>query len=139
MSRKALFLSMIGISLGCSGVVAAQSAGLDALSRLEHGEWELRERDSARPPRRICIGDANQLLQPRHPNQQCKRFVVRDGPQRASVTYDCADAGQGSTDVRVETSRLVQIASQGVSDGAPFVLAIEGRHVGMCKTAALSR
>jgi hypothetical protein len=56
------------------------------------------------------------------------------------VTYDCAQAGQGRTALRVETARLVQIDSQGVSGGTPFAMTLEARRVGACKTAmALQR
>lgn len=138
--RKALFLSAIGVAAACPAVaVVAQQAGFGALSGLEQGEWELKERGSVNTPRRVCIGDASQLLQPQHPGQQCKRFVLENSEQQVSVTYDCAQAGQGRTAVRIETARLVQIDSQGVSGGSPFAMTMEGRKVGACKSAALRR
>lgn len=137
--RKALFSSMLGVLAALPAVALAQASGFSALSGLERGEWELKERGAAGQPRRLCIGDPDQLLQPHHPGRQCKRFVLENGPSQVAVTYDCAQAGQGRTAIRVETARLVQIDSQGVSDGAPFALAIEGRKVGACKSAALAR
>jgi hypothetical protein len=133
--RKALILSVLGMAMACPAVAVVAQSGFDALSGLERGEWELKERGSAALPRRLCIGDASQLLQPLHPGRQCKRFVLENSAQNVAVTYDCAHAGQGRTAVRVETARLVQIDSQGVSDGTPFAMMLEARRVGACKIA----
>jgi len=116
--------------------LAAQGDGLDALGRLEPGAWELRERGAGGAVQRMCIGDPQQLLQPRHPGQMCRRFVLEDQADHVSVTYDCAQSGRGRTALRVETARLVQIDSQGVSGGAPFAMMIEGRRVGACGATA---
>lgn len=104
-----------------------------ALQGLETGEWELRERGDGGEVRKLCVTDLRQLLQLRHGKGQCRSFVVSDAPHDMSVSYDCAAAGNGRTDLRVETSRLVQIRSQGIADGAPFAFAAEGRRVGACK------
>lgn len=139
--RRSLILAMAGAVLAFPvvAVLAAQPPELEALSGLEQGEWELKEHGGASAPRRLCIGDAAQLLQPHHPGRQCKRFVLENSAQRVAVTYDCARAGQGRTALRVETARLVQIDSQGVSGGAPFAMTIEGRRVGACRATALAR
>jgi len=138
--RKALVMTAVALgSLTPLPALAAQGDGVDALDRLERGEWELRERGAGGAVRRLCIGDPLQLLQPRHPGQMCRRFVLEDAADRVSVTYDCAHAGQGRTALRVETARLVQIDSQGVSGGAPFAMMIEGRRVGACGPTAMRR
>jgi hypothetical protein len=137
--RRLVVLSLIGIVVACPAAVVFAQSQFPALSGLEHGEWELKERGSEAAPRRLCIGDPGQLLQPFHVDRQCRRYVLENGALRAAVTYDCAQAGQGRTQVRVETSRLVQIESQGISGGAPFSVTLEGRRVGACKTAALAR
>jgi hypothetical protein len=49
------------------------------------------------------------------------------------VSYQCIGAGKGRTDIRVETPRLVQIDAQGIADGAPFALSLEGRRTGDCR------
>lgn len=137
-NRLAL-LAMFAMALASpSSAAAAQPPSLAALGLLEHGEWELHERGND-VPRRVCISDGSQLLQLRHPGHQCRRFVIRNDSKQVSVAYDCAASGRGRTDVRIETSRLVQIDSQGISEGTPFVMAFEGRRVGNCKAAALAR
>lgn len=107
-----------------------------ALRALEPGEWELRGRGEEAETRRLCVTDLRQLLQLRHHPVQgqalCRSFTISDSPQAITVTYDCAAAGNGRTDLRVETARLVQIRSQGVADGAPFAFAAEGRRIGAC-------
>ncbi|QGP79967.1 DUF3617 domain-containing protein [Sphingobium sp. CAP-1] len=107
-----------------------------ALHALETGEWELRGRGEGAETRKLCVTDLRQLLQVRHVQAHnkalCRSFTVSDSPQAVSVTYDCAGAGNGRTDLRVETARLVQIRSQGVADGAPFAFSAEGRRIGAC-------
>ncbi|MCI4591594.1 hypothetical protein MOK15_16035 [Sphingobium sp. BYY-5] len=105
---------------------------LAALRGLEAGEWELRGRGEGAETRKLCVADLRQLLQVQHPGALCPSFVVSDSAHAASVTYDCAASGNGRTDLRVETTRLIQIRSQGVSGGAPFAFAVEGRRVGAC-------
>ena len=140
MRRTAFYSILLTLAAGVSAASApAQAPGLGALALIERGEWELLERGAHTPPRRMCITDAQQLLQPEHPGQQCKRFIVENATQQMTATYDCAGAGQGRTAVRVETARLVQITTQGVSGGSPFSRTIEGRRVGACKSAALAR
>ena len=115
------------------GPAPVRAPGLMALSGLEPGQWELREHGSKAPPRRICIGDPAQLLQVQHPGATCRLFVVTDAANHAVVTYQCTDSGAGRTDLRVETSRLIQIDAQGVADSAPFSLSLEGRKTGECR------
>lgn len=113
----------------------APAAPVTALRQLEKGQWELRERGTARnePPRqRICVGDPAQLLRAGRGDGGCDQFVVADSADRAVVTYQCKGRGSGRTDLRVETPRLVQIQSQGVSDGAPFDVQLEARRTGDC-------
>ena len=113
---------------------APQAAQLAALGTLEHGDWELKLRDEKGGVRHVCVGDPRLLLQVRHGGSSCSRFIVTDAAERVVVTYDCAGAGNGRTDLRIETPRLVQIQSQGIADSAPFSLTMEGRRVGSCKS-----
>ncbi len=111
------------------------AAPVTALRQLEKGQWELRERGAGRgePPRqRICVGDPAQLLRAGSGEGACDQFIVADSADRAIVTYQCKGKGSGRTDLRVETPRLVQIQSQGVSGGAPFAVQLEGRRTGDC-------
>lgn len=133
--KRSILLGAVSLLLAAmapGGQVSARGPLL-ALKGLEHGQWELRERGSAGPARRICVGDPIQLLQPQHPGGQCRRFVVTDAQNRAVVTYQCSDAGSGRTDLRVETSRLVQIDAQGVADSEPFAVMYEARRTGECR------
>lgn len=100
---------------------------------LEAGEWELRGRGEDSAVRKLCVAHLNQLLQSRHAGNSCKSFTVSDTPRRLVVTYQCGAAGNGRTELRIETPRLVQIQSQGMDDGAPFSFASEGRWLGACR------
>jgi hypothetical protein len=126
-------LALIPVGLAASHAAAGEApVALAALARLEPGQWELHSRDPANPSFRLCVKDLSDLLQVRHIGKSCSHFVVEDKPMRASVTYACPKAGHGRTDLRVETSRLIQLSSQGVADGLPFALNLEGRRTGEC-------
>lgn len=112
--------------------VAAQAPGLAMLQTLERGQWRLVTRDGSSAPASICLGDPRQLLQTAHMGARCTLFTVNDTPSSVTVSYDCGAAGNGSTTVRRETSRLVQVETQGIARGAPFSEAFEARHSGAC-------
>lgn len=103
-----------------------------ALSTLEPGQWDFRSRDPGEPTLHLCIRDMLTLLQLRHRGQVCSRYVLEDGQERTSIAYNCPKTGHGRTELRVETSKLIQIDSQGVADGYPFAMSLEGRRVSAC-------
>lgn len=116
-----------------SVALAVPGAGVTGV---EPGEWELRERGAERSraaPRRLCLSQLRQLVQLHHPRASCKRLTLEETASRLSVSYDCAGAGSGRTDLRIETPRLVQVRSQGIADGAPFSFDIEARRTGACR------
>lgn len=110
---------------------AAQAPGLAMLGELERGSWAVRDRAGG-APRNICLGDARQLLQLRHPRSDCSRIVISDSAGEVTVHYTCPGAGHGRTTIRRETNRLVQIDTQGILNGAPFSDAYEARRIGPC-------
>jgi hypothetical protein len=103
------------------------------LDTLERGQWQLRDRDDmAAPARSLCLGDPRALLQMRHERVQCSRYVIEDAVRSVTVHYTCPGAGHGRTTIRKETSRLVQIDTQGIANGSPFSFAFEARRIGPC-------
>jgi hypothetical protein len=128
----AMTMAAATASAAVTGAVPAAAPALQALHGLETGEWELRDRGEGTQARKLCVSDLRQLLQVQHGRTLCRSFTVSDSDHAVTVSYDCAAAGNGRTDLRVETTRLVQIRSQGVADGAPFAFAAEGRRIGAC-------
>ncbi|MCA1661055.1 MAG: type II toxin-antitoxin system RelE/ParE family toxin [Novosphingobium sp.] len=123
--------------LGCvaGGAALAQGVQLAMLDRIEPGMWELRARDGGRPER-VCLDDGRRLIQLRHPNLTCRQFVVEDGADAVTVHYTCNGQGSGRTHLRLESSRLVQIESQGIAvTRLPFDFTAEARRVGSCTTS----
>lgn len=137
--RFSLPLAVLFIAIPATVDAEPAAQQLTALQSLQSGEWELRSRDPSVAAIRLCATDMRQLLQPRHAGQSCPHVVVEDAAKRAVVTYECAGSGQGRTSLRVETARLVQIDSQGVSGGLPFAFVAEGRRVGDCKAEVARR
>lgn len=131
--RPVLLAAVLCVTLGGAHSPAALTPAPKELATLEPGAWALKDRETGSDVRRICLGDTRQLLQLRHRNNQCVRFVVTDAAGQVVVTNDCAAAGNERTDIRIETPRLIQVQSQGIADGAPFSAMYEGRRVGVCR------
>jgi hypothetical protein len=131
-----LRLALLAIATLAAGAapVVAQRPALAMLNQLEAGSWELRLRDGDGSVQRICLPDAQRLIQLRHPGISCERLIVEDGASSVTVQYTCRGHGYGRTEVRRETNRLVQIQTQGIVDGLPFSFAAEARKVGKCST-----
>lgn len=110
----------------------AQAPSFAMLGSLEKGQWTLTERGKSGPAKSVCLGDATQLLQLEHKGQQCSRYTIRDTAGEVTVHYTCSKQGHGRTTVRKETPRLIQINTQGISNGQPFSYDYEGRKGGSC-------
>lgn len=119
------------IALGLALPAAAQSDGLSMLEGLSKGEWTIKNRDGS-ADEKICVRTGLELIQLRHPEPDCSRFVVEDGASKVTVQYTCPGNGYGRTNIRKETGSLVQIESQGIASGLPFQFAAEARHTGSC-------
>lgn len=123
---------MAGVFWALSGPAVGQRPALVMLDQLQPGRWELRMRDSSGGVERICLRDGRRLIQLRHPAGACDRLVLDDTANEVIVQYTCRGHGYGRTQIRRESPRLVQIDSQGVSDGRPFAFSAEGRRIGDC-------
>ncbi len=121
-----------GAALLAFGIpAAAQSGGLEMLSGLAKGEWTVRYRDGS-AERKICVRSGIELIQLRHNDRNCSRFVVEDDAAKVTVQYTCPGNGYGRTNIRRETGSLVQIESQGIASGLPFQFGAEARRTGSC-------
>jgi len=110
---------------------AAQAPELAMLDTLERGAWTLRLR-SGDTPIQLCVRTGREFIQIRHRQAGCARFVVQDEPGEVTVQYTCRGSGYGRTTIRREGSGLVQISSQGIQGGKPFLIDGEARHTGNC-------
>jgi hypothetical protein len=120
-------LALGGFAVAASG----QRPALGMLDQLEPGRWELRLRD-APGVERLCMHDGRRLIQLRHPQEQCERFIVNDDPDDVTIQYTCRGRGYGRTHIRRESGRIVHIETQGIAEGLPFNYAAEARRVGDC-------
>lgn len=119
------------IALGFGLPAAAQSDSLAMLGSLTKGEWTIKHRDGS-ADRKICLRTGQELIQLRHSESGCSRFVVEDGANKVTVQYTCPGNGYGRTNIRKETGALVQIESQGIASGQPFQFSAEARRTGSC-------
>lgn len=116
---------------GALAPAVAQAPALAMLDGLNKGEWQLRFRDD-KGTRNICLRTGRELIQLRHTDPGCSRYVVEDGADEVTVQYSCAGNGYGRTSIRRETASLLQIESQGIVGGKPFQFAAEARRIGSC-------
>jgi hypothetical protein len=126
-ARVRLGLATLLIAIPLAGT-AAELGMLDSLTK---GAWNLRIRDDG-SEQRICVRDGRELIQIRHKQAGCSRFVVQDNADQVVVQYTCRGNGYGRTSLRREGNGLVQVQSQGIIDGAPFSISGEARHSGSC-------
>lgn len=125
--------------LGVAGILAgtliapaaAQGPELAMLDSLRNGMWEIRIRGE-NSSNRICVRTGQELIQLRHRQSGCSRYVIEDSPNEVTVQYSCPGNGYGRTTIRRETPQLVQINSQGIEGNSPFHFNAEGRRVGNC-------
>lgn len=119
------------IAVGLILPASAQTDSLAMLSGLSKGEWTIKHRDGSQD-RKICVKTGRELIQLRHSEADCSRFVVEDGVNKVTVQYTCPGNGYGRTNIRKENGSLVQIESQGIESGLPFQFAAEARRTGGC-------
>lgn len=117
---------------GLGTAAPARAPQLAVLTRVETGQWQLREAGSTTAAKSLCVSDPAVLLQIGHVGAQCSRFVIADAPDSATVHYTCPGAGHGRTTISMETPRLLHLQTQGIASGAPFDLDYEARRVGAC-------
>lgn len=132
-SRIRLAMAMAGLLVAFSAPASGQRPALAMLNDLDAGRWELRVRDDG-SVERICLPNVKRLIQLRHPADACDRLIVTDAASEVTVQYTCRGRGYGRTHIRRETSRLIQLDTQGIADGLPFAFAAEARRVGDCAT-----
>lgn len=120
----------------CATGLAAQADAPGLLQSLERGLWQLRAIGggaSVGASGQMCIADQRTLVQIQHgANSQCSHYVVRSTATSVTISYSCKGAGHGLTTIRKESPRLIQIQSQGISNGAPFSFSVEGRRTAAC-------
>lgn len=131
---SAFALVAAGAAVGVwAGAPAPQIA---ALAQVEPGQWQIKPFLGDGPARSLCISNAASFIQIEHGEASCSRFVVEDRPGVATVSYSCPGAGSGRTTIRVETTRLLDIQSQGIVNNAPFEVRYEARRTGPCGAVA---
>lgn len=128
-------LITIAAAFCAAGLVAFPAMGevsrLGMLDGLQPGLWAMRERNAS-TDERICISSGSDFVQLRHQGKPCNQVVVSNKPNEVTVQYTCPGQGYGRTTVRKETGGLIQLDTQGISAGRPFVYAAEGRRIGSC-------
>ena len=124
-----------GLAVGAAAIAVpafGQRPALAMLDQLEAGRWELHVRGPGGATERLCLRDARRLIQLRHPANNCERLIIDDKPTDVTVQYTCRGSGYGRTHIRKETSRLLQIETQGIANGLPFSFTAEARRIGDC-------
>lgn len=120
-----------GMAVSLGSMAVAQDVPL--LAQVRAGLWQVHEVDSKQPARSLCITDAHRLLQLEHGSATCSFRTVASAGQTATVRYVCPGAGNGTTDLTVESRDILRLHTQGVARGAPFDTVYEARFGGACR------
>lgn len=125
-------LALAGLAGSVFAPATAQAPTLAMLAGLDRGEWQVRFRDGS-GSRSICLRTGQELIQLRHREPGCNRYVVEDEANQVTVQYSCQGNGYGRTSIRRESASLVQVESQGIAGGKPFQFTAEARRTGACR------
>jgi hypothetical protein len=128
---RALHIAALAAPLAALAAPGLAQASLAMLDSLDRGGWEVRYRDGS-SAQKVCVRTGRELIQLRHKDSGCNRFVVEDEARDVTVQYTCRGNGYGRTHIRKESSGLVQIDSQGIAGGKPFQFTAEARQTGSC-------
>ncbi len=131
-------LILSALALAASAVVSAQAQSRSSpksaamLSSLSKGQWNVRFRDGS-PSRNLCLRNGQEIVQVKHENMPCNRYVLEDGAKHVTVQYSCpGKGGYGRTSIRKESANMVHIEGQGIKQGRPFEFVAEARRTGTC-------
>ena len=124
----------IGLMAVAAGPAATQGgAGLAPLKKLQPGLYKLRPLDDGgRATRSICVANPEALVQLEHRGLPCSQLVVGRAVDGVTVHYTCPAGGYGRTAIRVETARVANLDTQGISNNRPFAYRAEARRTGAC-------
>lgn len=125
--RIPIFLS--AVLLAAAWPAATQQPG--PLAQVERGLWDVRGTNGGEIGT-LCLGNPLLLAQPLRAPQTCTAEIQAGDGHVVTVSFVCPGMGRGRTQLRVETPRLVQIDMQGISNGLPFALRAQARHIGAC-------
>lgn len=126
-----------GLLAGVGGMAVAQGAG--ALSQVQPGQWQIHEIGEKTPARALCAPDVKRLLQIQHGGAACTFRTISDEGSAATVRYVCPGAGNGTTELTVESKTILRLHTQGVAKGAPYDVTYEARYAGACSTGLAQR
>ncbi|MBX7482395.1 hypothetical protein [Qipengyuania qiaonensis] len=129
--KRAFLTALLLAPLAAVTSPAIAQASLAMLDSIDRGGWEIRFRDGS-SARKVCVRTGRELIQLRHTEGGCNRFVVDDAASEVTVQYTCRGNGYGRTHIRKESASLVQIDSQGIAGGKPFQFTAEARQTGSC-------
>lgn len=137
--NKIIVSSIVAIALSMGAVnmllpYSAQAQDSNLLSTLKSGLWQFREKARGNDiVDAICVGDVSKMIKIKNKNDSCTIKMLTQSRNSATYDYNCEGKGKGRTTIRKETNGLVQISSQGITDGQLFDFKLEARHAGSCR------
>jgi hypothetical protein len=134
-SKHIILLGFFSIGVTSAAIGVPKGNAPTLLDSLSQGMWQFRavgNGSTGTAVNRLCVGDVTKLAQVQHQSFNCEQFVVRSTPNSVTISYSCRGEGQGLTVIRKETSKLIQIESQGIRNNSPFSFSVEARNNGPC-------
>ena len=110
--------------------LVAAAASPSVFNQTQGGLWQV-DRQGTKPVR-ICLANTAALSMFEHRNASCSRTVIRDSGSLATIRYTCTGGDFGQSDFTLLTPRSLRIATQGISENAPFNYVLQAHRVGDC-------
>jgi hypothetical protein len=131
---RGLHLLRFVTAAGAALIVAGAGAPM-FLTQVEGGMWEVSGASpAAKTPTRMCVADVSSLARFEHRGRNCAGKILKSSASATVIDYSCGFAGFGHSEVEMLTPRSLRIATQGISDGAPFAYVLQARRVGDCQS-----
>jgi hypothetical protein len=137
--KRAVMTRALAAGMLAGGGAMAAAQGVGALAQVQTGEWQLHEVGAGPAGRSLCVSDPRRLLQVQHGTAACTFRTITSAANAATVRYVCPGAGNGTTELTVESKSIVRLHTQGVQRGAPFDVTYEARFAGPCRTGLAER
>ena len=115
-----------------AAIICVGADGPKALAPAQGGLWEVSKSANGQNARAVCVAAPIELAQWEHRGARCTQVVLGDEGNKTTVHYTCAGSGFGRSEVTLVTPRTLRIATQGISDAAPFNYVLHARRTGKC-------
>lgn len=124
------------VPLAAAGLIGAAPS---LLAGVQPGLWELSRSASGQAPRRVCLGQIEQLAEIEMRGEPCRRTVLGERDGNLLIEVSCPRGDFARSAIRVTTPRSLRLETQGIHRGEPFAYRLYARRIGACAPKSVRR